>query len=104
VPELDPAGFVAEAERFAAHLGLDWSVASVERVAMLLRTDRSDPAVIGAGCYVGEVLRRAVGGTWGPEGSLHGLGPVAETMPLAKARAGEDLVAYVADVLRYAAN
>ena len=104
MPELDPAGFVAEAERFAARLGLDWSVASVERVATLLRADRSDAAVIGAGCYVGEVLRRAVAGTWSAEGSLLGLGPVAETMPLVKARAGEDLVAYVADVLRYAAN
>ena len=99
---LDPAGFPAEAARFAAHLGLDFTVASVERVERLLRGDRSDAAVIGAGCYVGEVLRRAVGGTWGSDGSLHGLGPIAETMPLAKARGGEDLVAYVADVLRYA--
>jgi hypothetical protein len=105
VPEaLDPDGFPAEAGRFAAELGLDWSVASVARVERLLRTDRTDAVVIGAGCYVGEVLRREVGGRWGPEGSLLGVGPLAETMPLAKARAGEDLVAYVADVLRYAGS
>ena len=95
---LDPAGFVAEAERFAAHHHLDWSVESVG----LLPALADDAAVIGAGCYVGEVLRRAVGGEWQPDGTLAGVGFVSETQPLAKARAGEDLAAYVGDVLRYA--
>ena len=96
--ELDPAGFALEAERFAAHHGLDFSVESVGALPDL----PDDAARIGAGCYVGEVLRRALGGTWRADGTLVGVGQVAETSPLAKARAGEDLAGYVADVLRYA--
>jgi hypothetical protein len=95
---LDPAGFPLEAERFATHHGLDFSVESVATLPP--RAD--DAAVIGAGCYVGEVLRRELGGTWQADGTLAGVGHVAETSPLAKARAGEDLAAYVADVLTYA--
>jgi hypothetical protein len=95
---LDPAGFAVEAARFADHHGLDFSVESVASLPAL----RDDASVIGAGCYVGEVLRRAVGGSWQADGSLAGVGFVRETQPLAKARAGEDLAGYVADVLRYA--
>jgi hypothetical protein len=95
---LDPDGFPVEAERFASHHGLDFSIGSVAGLPAL--TD--DAAVVGAGCYVGEVLRRALGGTWQPDGTLAAVGHVAETSPLAKARAGEDLAAYVADVMRYA--
>jgi hypothetical protein len=96
--DLDPAGFPVEAERFAAHHGLALDVASVAQLPPL----DDDAARVGAGCFVGEVLRRAVGGTWQGDGTLVGVGHVAETSPLAKARAGEDLAAYVADVLRYA--
>lgn len=99
---LDPDGFPVEADRLAQVLDLDFSVASVEKVAAALRLNRSDPLVVGAGCYVGEVLRRRIGGTWQPDGTLAGVGKVSETSPLAKVRAGEDLVRYVADVLRYA--
>lgn len=99
---LDPEGFPVEADRVAELLGLDWSVESVGRVDDWLRSQRTDAAVVGAGCYAGEVLRRAVGGTWQPDGTLAGVGHVSETSPLAKARAGEDLVTYVADVLRFA--
>jgi hypothetical protein len=98
VSTLDPAGFPVEAERFAAQHGLDLSLDSVGRLPGL----GDDAARIGAGCYVGEVLRRALGGTWQADGTLVGVGHVAETSPLAKARAGEDLATYVADVLRYA--
>lgn len=95
---VDPAGFPVEADRFAAHHGLDFSIASVAALPAL--TDEASR--IGAGCYVGEVLRRELGGTWQADGTLAGVGFVAETNPLAKARAGEDLAAYVADVVRYA--
>jgi hypothetical protein len=95
---VDPAGFPVEADRFATHHDLDFSVESVASLPPL----SDDAAVIGAGCYVGEVLRRAVGGEWQADGSLAGVGFVSETQPLAKARAGEDLAGYVADVLRYA--
>jgi hypothetical protein len=98
VSSLDPAGFPVEAARFAEHHGLDFSVGSVASLPAL----KDDAAVVGAGCYVGEVLRRAVGGAWQADGTLAGVGFVSETQPLAKARAGEDLAAYVADVLRYA--
>jgi len=99
---LDPEGFPVEADRLAQVLDLDFSVASVEKLSVALRLNRSDPLLIGAGCYVGEVLRRNVGGAWQPDGTLAGVGKVSETSPLAKARAGEDLVRYVADVIRYA--
>lgn len=99
---LDPDGFPVEADRFAQMLDLDFTVASVAKVEQALRLHRSDPAVIGAGCYVGEVLRRTLGGRWQDDGTLAGIGNVSETSPLAKALAGEDLVQYVADVVRYA--
>lgn len=99
---LDPEGFPVEADRFAEVLDLDFSVESVAKVQAALKLNRSDPAVIGAGCYVGEVLRRTLGGAWQPDGTLAGLGRVTETSPLAKARAGEDLVAYVNTVLAVA--
>ena len=99
---LDPEGFPVEADRFAEALDLDFSVASVAKVQAALRLNRSDALQIGAGCYVGEVLRRNVGGTWQADGTLAGLGAIVETSPFAKVRAGEDLVAYVADVVRYA--
>lgn len=99
---LDPSGFPVEGDRVAELLGLDFSVDSVGRVEDWLRAERTDAAVVGAGCYVGEVLRRAVGGAWQADGTLSGVGHVSETSPLAKARAGEDLVRYVTDVLRFA--
>ena len=95
---LDPAGFPVEADRFADHHGLDFSLESVARIP----PSTDDAARVGAGCYVGEVLRRQLGGTWQDDGTLTGVGFVSETSPLAKARAGEDLAAYVADVVRYA--
>ena len=99
---IDPEGFPVEADRLAVALDLDYSVDSVGRVQEWLRQNRAEPLAIAAGCYVGEVLRRNIGGTWQADGALAGVGSVVETFPLAKARAGEDLTAYVADVLRYA--
>ena len=99
---IDPAGFPVEADRVAQALGLDWSLDSVTRVEAWLARDRSDATALAAGCYAGEVLRRELGGEWQDDGTITGLGHVAATMPLAKARAGEDLAAYVADVVRYA--
>ena len=99
---LDPEGFPVEADRFAQVLDLDFSVASVAKVQEVLKHSRADPTVIGAGCYVGEVLRRTLGGAWQADGTLAGLGRVTETSPLTKARAGEDLVAYVHTVLALA--
>jgi hypothetical protein len=102
VSGVDPAGFPAEAERLADRLHLDFGVAGVERVQAWVAVQPDDASRILAGCYVGEVLRRALGGEWTADGTLVGVGHVAETAPLAKARAGEDLAAYVADVVRYA--
>lgn len=99
---LDPDGFPVEADRLADELGLDFSVESVDRVQGWLAGNRSDGSAVAAGCYVGEVLRRRFGGRWSPDGTLEGVGAVMETSPLAKARAGEDLVGYVGDVARYA--
>jgi hypothetical protein len=99
---LDASGFPVEADRVATALGLDWSVESVAGVQAWLAANRSDANAIAAGCYVGEVLRRRLGGEWAADGTVVGLGHVAVTMPLAKAHGGEDLTAYVADVVRYA--
>jgi hypothetical protein len=99
---IDPAGFPVEADRVAHALGLDWSIDSVTRVQAWLARERSDANALAAGCYAGEVLRRAFGGEWQDDGTITGLGHVAVTMPLAKARAGEDLATYVTDVVRYA--
>ena len=100
---IEPEGFPVEGDRVAVALGLDYSVESVARVDEWLRANRSDPIAVSAGCYVGEVLRRLLGGAWQADGTLSGLGNVAETSPLAKARAGENLAEYVADVVRYSA-
>jgi hypothetical protein len=102
VSEIRAEGFPVEADRLAGALGLDWSLESVGRVQAWLATDRTDVNALAAGCYAGEVLRRLLGGTWQDDGTVAGLGHVAVTMPLAKAAAGEDLVTYVADVVRYA--
>jgi hypothetical protein len=102
VSALDAAGFPGEAERVANVLRLDWSIESVATVESWLAADRTDANAVAAGCYAGEVLRRRFGGEWTAEGMVTGLGHVAVTMPLAKAAAGEDLAAYVADVVRYA--
>ena len=91
---IDPDGFPVEADRLAAELGIGFDLAGVERVQAALSTNRTDALVVAAGCYVGEVLRRLVGGTWRADGTLTAVGRVAETSPLAKARAGEDLVTY----------
>ena len=99
---LDAAGFPAEAARLAAALGLDYSVDSMSKVQAWLTSARTDGNALLAGCYAGEVVRREVGGTWQGDGTITGLGHVSVTMPLAKANAGEDLVAYVDEVLRYA--
>ena len=99
---IDPAGFPVEADRVAQALKLDWSVDSVARVEQWLARDRTDANAFAAGCYAGEVLRRAVGGEWQDDGTITGLGHLAVTMPLAKAHGGEDLGVYVVETLRYA--
>ena len=99
---LRPEGFAGEGERLAQVLGLDFSVASMAPVEKWLAASRSDANAVLAGCYAGEVVRRVVGGEWQDDGTITGVGHVAVTMPLAKAQAGEDLAAYVEDVVRYA--
>lgn len=121
--EVDPAGFPGEATVFVAlmhdlapELVLDRSPASVGDLEAFLaaRFDDGqhapDSLQVGVGCYLGEVIRRAAGGTWTAEGTLEGLGPVTEAFPLARARArfergpSEHLGIYVETVLRYAAR
>jgi hypothetical protein len=102
VSDVRAEGFPVEADRVATALRLDWSLESVERLQAWLAADRTDANAMAAGCYVGEVLRRRLGGAWQDDGTVAGLGHVAVTMPLAKAAAGEDLAVYVADVIRYA--
>lgn len=99
---IDPAGFPAEAERLARALGVDVRVESMPRVQAWLTSARTDANALLAGCFAGEVIRRKAGGAWQSDGTIAGVGHVAVTMPLAKANAGEDLVAYVDEVLRYA--
>ena len=96
---IDPEGFPVEADRLAAQLGIGFDLDGVARVQEALAGRRTEALVVAAGCYVGEVLRRLVGGTWAADGTLVGVGQVAETSPLAKARSGEDLVTYAQRVV-----
>jgi hypothetical protein len=98
---LDPDGFPGEAERLAAELGVGVDLDGLRRVQAALARP-TDALVVAAGCFAGEVIRRSVGGTWTADGSLVGVGAIAETAPLAKARVGEDLVTYVGQVLGWA--
>ncbi|MGC1513575.1 MAG: hypothetical protein WA797_11735 [Acidimicrobiales bacterium] len=96
-PDVDPAGYTAEAERFATAvsgrspgLHLDFTPESVARLDTFMAGPGAmsgDGYVLGLGCYVGEVIRRNVGGAWVAEGTLVEVGSVAETFPLLKARA-----------------
>lgn len=99
---IDPAGFPAEAERLAAELGVALDLDGLGAVEAALQRRRTDALAVAAGCFAGEVIRRSVGGRWTAEGTLEAVGAVVETAPLAKARAGEDLVGYVAQVLSWA--
>ncbi len=95
LPDVEPEGFVAEAERFVAdmsarhpNLHLDFTPASTQRLDSLLAesplgTDKG--WVFGLGCYIGEVIRRNAGGAWLPDGTLAGVGNVAETFPILRA-------------------
>jgi hypothetical protein len=101
---IDPAGFPVEADRLAAELEADFTLDGVARVQQALDRKRTEALVVAAGCFVGEVLRRLVGGTWQADGTLVGVGDVAMTAPLAKARAGEDLVTYTRQVVEWAGD
>lgn len=95
LPDVEPEGFVAEAERFVAamaarypNLRLDFSPSSVEHLDALLAESPARPdkgLVLGLGCYLGEVIRRDAGGTWLADGTLAGVGRVAEAFPLHRA-------------------
>jgi hypothetical protein len=96
---IDPDGFAVEADRLAAQLGVSVDLAGLERVQAALTARRTEALVVAAGCFAGEVVRRLVGGSWAADGTLTGVGRVAEASPLAKARAGEDLVTFVRRVV-----
>jgi len=99
---IDPGGFPVEADRLAQQLGVELTLEGLERVQAALAAKRTDAMVVAAGCFAGEVLRRTAGGSWASDGTLVEVGAVAMTAPLAKARAGEDLVTYVRQVLAWA--
>lgn len=42
--------------------------------------------MLGVGCYLGEVIRRHLGGRWNDEGHLEGAGVAVEAFPLQRAR------------------
>lgn len=42
--------------------------------------------MLGVGCYMGEVIRRHLGGSWNDEGHLEGAGVAVEAFPLQRAR------------------
>jgi hypothetical protein len=98
---IDPAGFPVEADRLAAQLGVQVDREGLVQVQAAMARP-TDALIVAAGCFAGEVIRRAVGGTWTADGLLVGVGAVAETAPLAKARAREDLVTYVRRVIDWA--
>ncbi len=69
---------------------LDFTPESVARLDTFMAGPGAmsgDGYVLGLGCYLGEVIRRNVGGAWVAEGTLVEVGSVAETFPLLKARA-----------------
>ena len=76
----------------APSLVLDFSAASVTALDVFLaaafdgRQEAPPALVLGVGCYVGEVLRRTLGGAWADDGALTGVGRVVETFPLKQAR------------------
>ena len=76
----------------APALVLDHSAASVAALDDFLAErfdgrEAAPPALaLGVGCYVGEVIRRTLGGAWADDGSLVGVGAVVETFPLKQAR------------------
>lgn len=92
MPDLDPRGYTAEAERFAkafttrTHtLELNFTFESVERLDRFISRQAgkaSDGFLIGLGCYIGEVIRRACEGTWSADGTLILSKGVSETFPL----------------------
>ena len=76
----------------APDLALDFSAASVAALDAFLaerfdgRQEAPPALVLGVGCYLGEAMRRTLGGTWADDGSLTGVGRVVETFPLKQAR------------------
>jgi hypothetical protein len=102
--------FVVMMRDLAPGLVLDFSNDSIDALEAWIRagfdppgtTHVSDMFVAGAGCYVGEVIVRTIGGSWSPAGEINHIGVVDATFPLAKAtkrfRTGErhSLVAYYA--------
>ena len=95
------AAFAAEADVFvrvladlAPELRLDFSLASIDALEAFVATTFDPPGSqeipssleMGVGCYLGETLRRALGGRWTAEGHLEGVGAVVETFPLQRAQ------------------
>ena len=76
----------------APDLVLDFSAASVAALDAFLaerfdgRQEAPPALALGVGCYVGEAMRRTLGGAWADDGSLTGVGRVVETFPLKQAR------------------
>lgn len=124
LPGIDPAGYTAEAERFAATMSnksptlyLDFTIESIDRLDTFMTKMTalpSDGYALGLGCYLGEVIRRNQGGTWLADGTLTNVGNLTETFPLQRARyrwertnsqePPELLHDYLKDVLNSATN
>jgi hypothetical protein len=119
------AAFAAEADVFvrvladlAPDLRLDFSLASIDGVEAFVARSFDPPGSqeipqsleMGVGCYLGEALRRSLGGRWSAEGHLEDVGAVVETFPLQRAqkrfREGPDLslAAFAASVAEAAAR
>ena len=101
VPPITDETFAEEAAVFvrvmadvAPGVRLDGSPASLEALDAALSASFGHPGMppapealmLGVGCYLGEVIRRHLGGRWNAEGHLEGAGAAVEAFPLQRAR------------------
>ncbi len=99
-------------------LPLDYTAESIPALEQFIARQFDPPGskyvgenlIIGVGCYVGEVIVRALGGHWNTEGKpeINGIGPIEAIFPINKAKKrfengpADSLVHYFETVARYA--
>jgi hypothetical protein len=78
--------FMAEMNNFTSELALDYSVNSLQRLDAFIakffstsETSVSDTVIYQTGCYLGEVIRRNIGGTWTTTSHTAELSSIRET-------------------------
>jgi hypothetical protein len=110
--------FVGVMKDIAPELKLDFSPESIDALEAFISKNFDPPGskyfgnslIAGVGCYVGEVVIRAVGGRWNEQGlaEINGIGEIKALFPIQKAlkrfKNGpvDSLAHYYGTVLKYA--